>query len=199
MTGGCRLLRTLAAIGMALAPVQAPARTDDRIELDESRSHVEFRVKVMWLIGVSGQFRAMRGAVDVDRFRSQAVVDARIEAGSVRMNTRGYEDWVKSQEFFDVATHPEIHFVSEPFPLQRLRKGGDLPGTLTLRGVDEPIRLVLEEAACDRPGYDCAIVASGAISRSPFGMRSRLGTLSDRVELRFEVFARSSAAAAAPQ
>lgn len=198
MTGGCRLLRTLAAIGMALASAQAPARTDDRIELDEARSRVEFRVKVMWLIGISGQFSAMRGAVDIDRFRSQAVVDARIQADSVRMNTRGYEDWVKSPEFFDVAAHPEIHFVSEPFPLQRLRRGGDLPGTLTLRGVSEPIRLALEEATCDRPGYDCAIVASGAISRSPFGMRSRLGTLSDRVELRFEVFARSSVAASPP-
>jgi polyisoprenoid-binding protein YceI len=192
---GGRLFRALAAIGLAASAAQAQTRTDERVELDALRSHVEFRVKVMWLVGVRGQFGAVHGVVDVDRFRSQAVVDARIDTDSVRMNVRGYEDWVKSPEFFDVAAHPQIRFVSEPFPLQRLHKGGDLPGTLTLRGVSQPIRLVLQAAACERPGYDCPIVATGAISRSPFGMRSRLGTLSDRVELRFDVFAKASVAA----
>ncbi|WP_379988746.1 YceI family protein [Dokdonella soli] len=178
-----------------LACADAP---HDIVELDSPRSHATFRVKVMWLIGIRGEFSAVQGNVDIDRFRSQAVVDARIDADSVRMNVRGYEDWVKSAEFFDASVHPEIRFVSDPFPLQRLRNGGELPGTLTLRGVSQPVRFMLEPATCAQPGHDCPIVATGMISRSPFGMRSRLGTLSDKVELDFSVFTTPSATLLAP-
>ncbi len=181
-----------------LATSISEARADDRIELDGARSRAEFRVKVVWLVSVRGRFESVHGSVDVDRFRSQAVVDASIAVDSVRMNARGYENWVKSPEFFDAKAHPQIHFVSEPFPLQRLEKGGDLPGWLTLRGVSQPVALKLEPATCARPGYDCAIVASGVISRSPFGMRSRLGTLSDKVELGFSVYAKPSATTLQP-
>lgn len=181
-----------------LVAVAAAARAADRIELDGTRSRAEFRVKVVWLVGVRGRFESVHGSVEVDRFRSQAVVDARIDIDSVRMNARGYENWVKSPEFFDAGEHPQIHFVSEPFPLLRLAKGGELPGELTVRGISRPVTLTLEAATCARPGYDCAIVASGIIHRSMFGMRSRLGSLSDKVELGLSVYAEPSAATLLP-
>jgi polyisoprenoid-binding protein YceI len=105
------------------------------------------------------------------------------------MGNQSYEDWVKSPEFFDVARHPEIGFVSEPFPLQRLHKGGQLSGTLTIRGVARPETFDLAPAECDKPAYDCPIVVKGSIRRSDFGMHSRRGTLSDKVDLHFEVYA----------
>lgn len=179
----------LATLLLAVGSARAETQHDDIVKLDSTRSHAEFRVKVMWLISVHGDFDNVRGTVDIDRFRNQAVVDARIDANNVHMNVRGYEDWVKSPEFFDVAMHPEIRFVSDPFPLQRLRRGGELPGTLTLRGISRPVSFTLAAADCDQPGYACPLVASGSISRSPFGMRSRLGTVGDRVSLRFIVFA----------
>jgi polyisoprenoid-binding protein YceI len=161
----------------------------DKVELDSTRSHATFGVKVMWLITVHGRFGKVQGSVDVDRFRSFAVVDARIDANAVEMSTKSYEDWVKSDEFFDVAKYPEIHFVSESFPLQRLRKGGQLSGTLTIRGTDQPTTFQLEPSTCDHPAYECPIVVGGSIRRSAFGMRSRRGALSDKVDLHFEVFA----------
>src|SRR5262249_62028903 len=110
---------------------------NDRVELDSQRSHATFGVKVMWLLPIHGRFGKVAGLVDVDRFRNFATVDARIDANAVEMSTKSYEDWVKSDEFFDVAHHPEIRFVSETFPLQRLRRGGQLAGTLTIRGVEQ--------------------------------------------------------------
>lgn len=157
--------------------------------LDDVRSRAEFRVKLMWLVGVHGEFGSVRGQVEIDRFRNRAVVDAHINAASVRMSSRGYEDWVKSSEFFDATAHPDIHFVSEPFSLQRLHRGGELPGVLTVRGVSAPVSFALTPSGCERPGYDCTIAAGGTISRSAFGMHSRLGLLSDKVELRFTIFA----------
>jgi polyisoprenoid-binding protein YceI len=176
----------------------APAGALDHIRLDSARSHAEFGVKVMWLVGVHGRFGKVDGTVDVDRFRNFATVDARIDANAVEMGTKTYEDWVKSDEFFDVADHPEIRFVSEAFPLQRLRKGGPLSGTLTIRGVEQPATFELAPSTCDKPAYDCPIVVGGSIRRSAFGMRSRRAALSDKVDLHFEVFAIPSTETLAP-
>jgi polyisoprenoid-binding protein YceI len=184
----------LLAVSLLASPL-AHAQTNrvDRVLLDSQRSHATFAVKVMWLLPVHGRFGKVHGSVDVDRFRSVATVDARIDAGAVEMGNKSYEDWVKSPEFFDVAKHPEIGFVSEPFPLQRLHKGGQLSGTLTIRGVAQHETFDLDPAECDKPAYDCPIVVKGSIHRSDFGMRSRRGTLGDKVDLHFEVYAIAAA------
>jgi len=187
---GLTSARLLAAAGIMVAGLAGADETPvDHVELDSVRSHATFSVKVMWLITVHGRFGKVQGTVDVDRFRNFAVVDARIDANAVEMSTKSYEDWVKSDEFFDVAKYPDIHFVSESFPLQRLRKGGQLSGTLTIRDTEQPTTFDLEPATCEHPAYECPIVVSGFIRRSAFGMRSRRGALSDKVDLHFEVFA----------
>jgi len=170
----------------------------DRIELDSTRSQAQFGVKVMWLLSIHGRFGKVHGTVEIDRFRNQAIVDARIDANAVEMSNDSYENWVKSDEFFDVSHHPEIRFVSEAFPLQRLRKNDDLADILTIRDVEQPTRLELQASECEKPAYDCAIVVDDAIRRSDFGMRSRHGTLSDKVDLHFEVFAIPSPTRLAP-
>jgi polyisoprenoid-binding protein YceI len=197
-TGLTAALSLVAAAALLVGPLRAEEAKNDRVELDSVRSHATFGVKVMWLVTVHGRFGKVGGIVDVDRFRNFASVDARIDANAVEMGTKSYEDWVKSDEFFDVAHYPEIRFVSESFPLQRLRRGGELSGTLTIRGVEQPETFKLEAADCDRPAYDCPIIVSGAIRRSAFGMRSRRGALSDKVDLHFEVFAIPSAERLSP-
>jgi len=182
----------LAAIVFAASLARADEPELEHVDLDSARSHAEFGVKVVWLVSVRGRFGKVQGTVDVDRFRNFASVDARIDANAVEMGSKNYEEWVKSDEFFDVAEHPEIRFVSESFPLQRLRKGGQLSGTLTIRGVAQPATFDLAAATCDHPAYDCPIIVTGSIRRSTFGMRSRRGALSDKVDLRFEVFAVAS-------
>ncbi|MGN6520823.1 MAG: YceI family protein [Dokdonella sp.] len=176
--------------------------TGDIIRLDASRSDVGFRVKVMWLLGIRGHFGKVDGTVRLDPFRNELRVDARIDAASVRMASASYEEWVKSPEFFDAAAHPQIEFTSDAFPRARLRAGGELPGQLTVRGVRQPVQFDLKPAACDRPAYDCPIRVAGAIRRSMFGMGSHRGTLADKVELDFTVYAlpppRDAAPAPAP-
>ncbi len=183
----------LVALSLVAGIAHATATYDDVIELDGARSDAQFRIKAVWLLGVHGYFTSVGGRVQINHANGLAMVDARIQANAVRMNLRGYEDWVKSAEFFDVAAHPEIRFVSNPFPMQRLQDGGALPGTLTLRGISASVQFRLEAASCAQPGYTCAIVANAAIQRSSFGMRSRLGTLGDKVQLSFEAYLKPSA------
>ena len=157
--------------------------------IDSARSHAEFEVKVMWLVGIRGDFGAVRGRLSVDRFRGTAMVDAEIQTSDLHMRTRGYENWAKSSEFFDSAQFPRIHFVSDSFPVARMYHGGELDGMLTLRGVERPVHLTVDASECQNPLLgDCAVQAWGSIYRSEFGMQSRRGALSDKVQLRFSAF-----------
>lgn len=171
------------------ADLAAPSPGGDFVRLDATRSEVGFRVKVMWLLGVRGHFGRVDGSVSLDPFRNQLRVNARIDVANVRMNNSSYEEWVKSDEFFDAVAHPQITFASEPFPRARLRMGGDLPGELTVRGIRQPVRFDLQPSTCERPAFDCPIRVNGEIHRSKFGMGSHRGTLSDKVELDFVVYA----------
>ena len=80
-------------------------------------------------------------------------------------------------------------FVSDSFPLVRMNHGGDLDGMLTLRGIEHPVHMTIDASDCDDPlRGDCAVEAWGSINRSQFGMHSRHGALSDKVQLRFSAF-----------
>jgi polyisoprenoid-binding protein YceI len=186
LLSACCLLLPVTLPAAALA-AQVPS--GDFVRLDATRSEVGFRVKVMWLLGVRGHFGRVDGSVSVDPFRNQLRVDARIDVANVRMGSRSYEEWVKSDEFFDASAYPQITFASAPFPRARLRAGGDLPGELTVRGIRQPVRFDLQPSTCERPAFDCPIRVNGEIRRSMFGMGSHRGTLSDKVELDFMVYA----------
>ena len=167
----------------------AGGKAEAPMTLDSKRSTAEFEVKVLWLIGVHGRFGQVVGTITVDRERASVVADARIDVGTITMRNHTYEDWVKSAEFFDAAKFPQIHFVSDAVPQDRLRSGGQVAGTLTVRGIDRRIVLDVEPSACpDAVARSCAVEASGSIQRSDFGMRSRRGTLSDKVELGFSIY-----------
>jgi len=167
----------------------AGSKAEAPLTLDPKRSAAEFEVKVLWLIGVHGRFGQVAGTITVDREHASVVADARIDVGTITMRNHTYEDWVKSAEFFDAAKFPQIHFVSDAVPQDRLRSGGQIAGTLTVRGIDRRIVLDVEPSACpDAVARSCAVEASGSIQRSEFGMRSRRGTLSDKVEMAFSIY-----------
>lgn len=192
MTAGL-LWAGAAAVRVAAAPATVPADTTTTLNLDTERSRADFEVKVLWLIGVHGRFGKVQGTATVDRFHGTVVADARIDVDTITMRNHSYEQWVKSDEFFDAAKYPQIHFVSQAFPLERLRAGGEITGTLSLRGIDHRVTMVLEPSACPQAiASDCPAEASGTIRRSDFGMRSRRGTLSDKVELGFSIYLAST-------
>lgn len=175
--------------GASLALFTPSAFAIEHNTLDSQHSHAGFQIKAMWLFNVGGQLGAIRGTVSIDAFHNTAKVDARIDANEIRMHNPEYAGRVKSVEFFDVQHYPEIHFISEPTPLPRLRYGGELRGTLELRGIRQPTVFELIPSVCQgRLRHDCAVRAVGTIQRSAFGMTTRHLTLSDKVELDFAIF-----------
>ena len=177
---------------VALLSGNCPAQPATQVlQFDATRSHATFEVKVLYLIGVRGQFGSVHGTVAIDRARDTAVVDALIDTNAVHMRNRRYENWTKSAEFFDAQHFPQIHFASAPFALASLHDGGEINGVLTVRGVNRPVVFTIDAAGCADPlSGTCAVAADGAIHRSEFGMHSRRGTLADKVDLHLAIFVR---------
>lgn len=184
------MLASACLIGLiALAATAAPAHAAESeiLQLDNAHSSAAFSVKVLWMFAVDGQFNTVHGAVTINRARGEASVDARIDAAAVTMRRDSAISWVKSNEFFDVERFPEIRFHSNVFPLARLQSGGQLPGSLTMRGITQPVVFEMKPSLCKRVAIDCPVEAAGTVRRSDFGMHSRRATLSDKVELSFSI------------
>jgi polyisoprenoid-binding protein YceI len=185
-----RLSIAICCAALASAPARAAEET---VPLDAARSHAEFQVRVMWLFGVEGRFGSVQGEVHVDREAQVARVIAQIDATRVEMRKPDYEEWVKSEEFFDAAHHPRIVFESLPFPLSVLREGGAVSGMLSVRGQTHQTTFDLAPSPDPCPGprwTNCAMLADGAIQRSQFGMHTHRATLSDKVKLHLTIVAR---------
>lgn len=163
--------------------VALPVRAAD-YRIDPARSHADFGVRLFWLSQVSGRFEQIDGDVTLSSLHDSAVVDAHITVDSIRMSSERFRRWVLAPEFFDATRYPTIHFVSEPITLDMLEKGGELPGTLTMRGVSRPARFELQPSHCplDTP-QQCVISVKGTIQRSDFGMSGHRAALSDKVDL----------------
>ena len=170
--------------------VMAQQATAQSVQLDTQRSSGSFRVRLLWLLAVNGEFGRIAGEVRRDRFRDSLRVDVRVDAASLRMANPRQESLARSAEFFDVARHPQIEFASAAFGRQRLRGGGELPGLLTVRGIAQPVSLTLLPADCVRPARDCPLRVRGSIRRSQFGMDGHRATLADKVELDLRIYLR---------
>lgn len=187
----CWICNLLLAIS---APVHADVVQPTPVDGDRSSAH--FAIRLVWLAQIEGAFSTLSGHVDIDKSRQLVRVDAHIEADSVSMQRSSVEVWIKSAEFFNVANYPDINFLSDWFPLAQLREGGELHGTLTLRGISKPVVFAILPPSCNAPGYACALRTYATIKRSDFGMRSRRATLADKVELSLDIFLQAPSPAA---
>ncbi|QNK03499.1 YceI family protein [Dyella telluris] len=160
-----------------------PAQAAD-YRIDPARSHADFGVKLFWLSQINGRFEEIDGDVTLSSLHDTAVVDAHITVDSIQMGSDRIRRWVLAPEFFDASRFPSIHFVSDPISLGMLEKGGDLGGTLTLRGVTRPAHFELLPSPCPLESpQQCVISVRGTIQRSDFGMSGHRTAISDQVQL----------------
>lgn len=193
-----QLLPVALLLGGACVPAMSTA-TDGRgrLQIDSTRSHAEFSVRLLWLRQISGRFDHIYGTLAWSPVPAPAattaaavdpgpygIVDAWIDVASVHMPEARYERWLLAPEFFDATHYPRVHFVSAPVPLALLASGGTLQGRLTMRGVTRPVRFDTLPSACPQPqSAPCTIKVAGTVKRSDFGMRGHRAALSDRVQL----------------
>lgn len=174
---------------MLAAVVVAMSLAASAAEIDGDRSRAGFTLQTRWGQQLEGRFPSMRGAVDDlgdGHHRVRLVLsttDVEIDGHS------GYTRATRGSGFFDAGHWPQAEFLSDPYSPALLRDGGTIGGILSLRGVQRREMFVVLPAACDRPAYDCDVVAVGRIDRDNYGMdRWRIAVDDDvRLSLRIRV------------
>jgi polyisoprenoid-binding protein YceI len=126
----------------ALLAVSAGSASAASYDLDASHSTIGFGVKHMVVTTTKGQFTEYAGGFEYDSANPASLkAQATIKVASVDTGNAKRDDHLRNADFFDVATHPDITFVSTGAVAE-----GDqvvLTGNLTIKGVTKEIKLPL--------------------------------------------------------
>lgn len=163
------MIRRLIALAFLVAPAAALAA---EYTIDPAHSSVEFRIKHLAISNVTGSFGQFEGTIfyDPNNISSSKTV-ASISANSINTENAKRDDHLRSDDFFKVATFPEVKFVS------RETKGSSdtfqVSGDLTMHGVTKPVTLdvTYNGSAKDPQGKErAAFSATTTINRKDFGL-----------------------------
>ena len=175
-----------------------PTELTGTYHLDPSHSRIGFVARHAMVTKVRGSFNDFAGSgyFDVEN-PSASKLDLTIQAASIDTRNADRDGHLRSNDFFDMANHPEIAFVSTSVE----RVGSDdyrVTGDLTIKGVTKPVTVDLEYqgAAVDpyqnqRIGFD----GKAVINRKDWGItwNGALETggvlVSEKITLEFEVSA----------
>jgi len=139
--------------------------------VDPARSRVGFEVKHLGLGRVKGSFGELEGTIEVGRAGIRAHGSVSVASVDTRDGPR--DGFLRSEQFFDAARHPEIGFSSTSARWLDERTL-ELVGELTIRSRAQPLTLLVavEGGEEGRAGERRARLRTSAeISRSDYGLR----------------------------
>lgn len=142
-------------------------------KIDPAHAEVGFAVRHLMISTVRGRFGAVNGTVTVDDDNpTKSTVDVTIDVTSVDTRQEQRDNHLRSPDFFDVANHPSMHFVSkriEGDPHKRFKVVGDL--TIKDRTHEVTLDASLEGRGKDPWGGERAgFSATAKINRSDFDL-----------------------------
>jgi polyisoprenoid-binding protein YceI len=182
---------------MATSITAAPAVPVGTWTVDASHSKVGFAVKHMGIATVRGEFKDFEGVLEISDDLSSAKARGTVRAASVDTNEPQRDGHLRSPDFFDAETFPELAFESasiEAIDDETFR----ITGNLTLHGVTNEIVLTAEINGTDVDPYGnekVGLEIKGQLSRGEYGMKfnQALGSgnmlVADKVKLNLDISA----------
>jgi polyisoprenoid-binding protein YceI len=179
----------------------APAtleQTTGTWSIDPSHTRIGFSAKHAMVATVRGQFAEFSGALTLDGAAPEkSSAEVSIITGSISTSSEDRDNHLRSGDFLDVETHPEITFRSSG-----VRYTGEddfvMLGDLVIRGTSRPVELKVElEGLATDPFGNERIGFSGetTISRKDFGLTWNVALeaggvlVSDKVKITLDVSA----------
>lgn len=137
----------------------------ERWTIDRRRTTVEFEVKHFWgLHTVRGHFDRFDGSYVVGL--AGAEIELAVDAASINTRNAARDEHLRSEDFFDVAEHPQVRFTSTRIAgtgSGSVRVSGELvaAGTSIPVAFEAPVRLIDGELEID---------ATTTVDQTRFGM-----------------------------
>lgn len=141
--------------------------------IDASHSHADFSIKHMMISTVRGGFTAIEGQITLDESDlANSSVEVAIAVDSISTRDEGRDAHLKSADFFDAATYPQIRFVSTSVVPG---KGDEFTvvGDLTIRDVTRQVELKAEKTGTGVTPWGQTIVGftgDTKFNRKDFGL-----------------------------
>jgi polyisoprenoid-binding protein YceI len=140
---------------------------------DKAHSFIGFKIKHNGLIEVPGFFRDFTGTVNYDaKDVSKSTVEFTAKVTSVDTGVKARDDHLRTKDFFEVETYPDITFKST-----KVEKKGNtwmLTGDFTMKGVTKsitfPFNITGWLPATERSGGRMGITAETKINRRDYGI-----------------------------
>jgi polyisoprenoid-binding protein YceI len=147
--------------------------TTNKWNIDAAHSGINFSIRHLVVSKVRGRFAKYSGTLELDtQDLTRSKLEATIEAASIDTGVGQRDDHLRSADFFDAATYPELRFTGkriEKLSSERYRVYGDL----TIRDVTREVELDVEYGgqAKDPWGNErVAFAAKTSINRKDFGL-----------------------------
>jgi polyisoprenoid-binding protein YceI len=141
--------------------------------LDAAHANVEFSVKHMMISTIRGRFQELEVDVDFDeRAPDRSSVVARIAAASITTNQERRDAHLRSADFFDVETYPELLFKSTSI-VKISDRDYQITGDLTIKDQTHPVVLdaeLLGTVPGMQGGRLTAVSADARIDRRDWGL-----------------------------
>lgn len=141
--------------------------------LDPHHSEIFFKVKHLMITTVTGSFTNFKVDVetDGDDFLKVNKILFIAEANSINTNNENRDNHLRSADFFDSVTYPEIIFSSNGFSLKENHTV--LTGDLTIKGITRPVEIQVEFGGItiDMQGQvKAGFSIQGKLNRREFGL-----------------------------
>jgi polyisoprenoid-binding protein YceI len=150
-------------------------------KVDPVHSSVEFQVKHLGIATVKGQFKEFEGTLEVTPEGVSAYGSAEVSSVDTREPQR--DTHLRSPDFFDAETHPQITFKSTAInPIDE--DTFEIEGDFTIRSITQPIKLTatLEGTETDHEGNPrVGLSATTQILRSDYDMKFNMALGSGNV------------------
>lgn len=152
----------------AIAPITGATT---KWTIDPTHSEIAFRVKHLMITNVKGEFRKFNAEIYGDDFTT-ASIRANIDAASIFTNEDARDNHLRSADFFDVETYPEITFTGTSFQ----KTEGDkylLKGILAMKGINREVVFDVEFGGINQDPWGnqkAGFSLSGKINRTDFGL-----------------------------
>jgi len=165
--------------------------------VDPAHSRVEFSVKHLGIATVRGHFGEFEGTLEIGDDLASAVAQGTVRVGSIDTNEDARDAHLRSADFFDAESHPELSFRSTTIrPVDE--DTFEIDGEFTMRGVTKPIVLRAEVQGTEEDPWGnerVALEVTGTVNRGEWGMTFNqvLGSgnklVSDKVKLALDISA----------
>lgn len=163
--------------------------------LDPAHSELQFKIRHLMITTVTGHFGKFNVTAETEGTDfSKAKIKANADIDSISTNSPDRDGHLKSPDFFDVASFPQLSFVSTGIE----KKGDDfvVNGDLTMHGITKPVALNVEFGGIVVDPYGqtkAGFTVSSKLNRKDFdltwGAVTEAGSvvLSDEVKINAEI------------